>query len=327
MKCLLTTLFYLLVISINAQVGIGTNNPASTLHVTDDSYFTEVKIEHPSQSLLTLQAGSPVLRWSDGTHIKARAQWVDDQLKIFSSPPEGFPIALTYPTLNLSEDRKVGINLGLIGAPSEALEVNGRIKLGSSTEPATPGTLQYDATSQSFKGYDGNSWKNFTSTFKDIDGDTEIEIIENTYDHMNFTTNGQQWLNYNGQFQKIDINKATDVHGSLYVDGALQGAFGALFSGNVAGENGIFNSGVSTNVLDVDGFKISKSGSDLSIKDNNNQELFRIKSNGKIFIPDLAGNGASFVKVLNSGELFTSNHPQTVQISPYQFAPTTVHPQ
>ena len=312
-------------INVDAQVGIGTSAPASSLHVMDDSTATEIRIEHPSKSVLTLMAGSPVLQWSDGSNIKARAQWVNDQLQLYSSPPQGFPISFSYPTLNLSEDRKVGINLGLVATPTEALEVNGRIKVGSSTGFATAGTFQYDATTQSFKGYDGVDWRGFTSTFRDEDGDTEIEMVEGIYDHMNFITNGQQWLNYNGQFQKIDLNKATDIHGNLYLDGALQGAYGALFAGDVTGDKGVFPSSVKTDLMDIDGFKVSRNGSDLSIKNNSNNEIFRVTSTGKVFIPQLGGSGAKYIKVLNSGELYTSNHPQTVQISPYQFSPTTVH--
>jgi hypothetical protein len=178
------------IFSIEAQVGIGTINPASSLHVMDDSTATEIRIEHPSKSVLTLKAGSPVLQWSEGTNIRARAQWVNDQLKFFSSPPQGFPISFSYPTLNLSEDRKVGINLGLIGTPTEALDVNGRIRIGYSNDQATEGTIRYDPGTKSFQGYDGGDWLGFTNSIRDKDGDNFIELIEDVNDRIRLRTPG-----------------------------------------------------------------------------------------------------------------------------------------
>ncbi len=201
----LITIVSFSIISLDAQVGIGTSDPATSLHVVDDSTATEIRIEHPSQSVLTLQAGSPVLRWSDGINIKARAQWVNNQLKLFSSPPEGFPISFSYPTLNLSEDRKVGINLGLLSSPTESLEVNGRVKLGFSSDPGTAGTLRYNPATQSFEGCDGNNWWGLTSTLKDTDGDSYIQLIENNRDEMRFTLNATESMVFNGF--KLDLGK------------------------------------------------------------------------------------------------------------------------
>jgi hypothetical protein len=309
---------------IFSQVGIGTLNPSSSLHVVDDSNATEIKIENPNQSVLTLQAGSPVLRWSTTNGIKALAQWTNNELKFFSSPPQGFPIVLRYPTLSLSEERKVGINLGLIASPSETLEVNGRIKIGSSSDPATEGTLQYDPSSKSFKGFNGSSWLGFTSTLKDDDGDNYIELIEGTTDQMNFITNNSEWMTYNNQVGKLTVNENTDLLGNVYVNGVLSGAFGANFTTSVSGDKGIFESEIRTDLVEIDGYEVSSDNGGLIISRLGN-ELFRLTSSGKVFIQDLAGSGARFVKVLSSGELYSSSQSNTRKISPYEFTPTYLH--
>ncbi|MBK9736232.1 MAG: FG-GAP repeat protein [Saprospiraceae bacterium] len=55
--------------------------------------------------------------------------------------------------------QKVGINTI---SPQEALDVNGKIKIGDDTTNSSPGTMRFNADTGDFEGYDGHDWVPFT---------------------------------------------------------------------------------------------------------------------------------------------------------------------
>ena len=179
-----------------AQVGVGTIDPATNLHVVDSAGQAEIKLSSTTNSsVLTLDAaGSPKIHMNNAGETKATLTWLSNQLKIYSSDPDtqyiaGNPVLFPMPTLNLSESRNVGIQMGLLGTPQEALHVNGRIKLGNSSAAATAGTMRYNDMSKQFEGYNGGDWKPFTGSLYDDDGDTFISFGEDVIDSIKFTAN------------------------------------------------------------------------------------------------------------------------------------------
>ena len=102
-------------------------------------------------------------------------------------------------------NKKLGI--GTSGLPVETLEVNGGIKIGTSTNTNT-GTIRWTGTD--FEGYDGSSWRSFTTnTAEDI---TMEAISGSTYDTV------QDWANITQSAGKISGGTLTDNgDGSLSV--------------------------------------------------------------------------------------------------------------
>jgi hypothetical protein len=60
------------------------------------------------------------------------------------------------------------VGIGTV-SPGQKLDVAGGVKIGDASVPPTPtptaaGTIRWNETKKDFEGYDGNSWKSFTST-------------------------------------------------------------------------------------------------------------------------------------------------------------------
>jgi hypothetical protein len=145
-----------------AQVGIGTEDPQASLHIKEDKITSEIIVENENSANITLDAGSPAVNWKQNGEARARVSWSSGQLKFVSSPGVP-PFGFTYPTLNLSENKQVGINMGLIGSPSQTLDVNGKIKVADDEYAPEEGTIRWNDEKGDFEGYDGSKWLSLTS--------------------------------------------------------------------------------------------------------------------------------------------------------------------
>lgn len=144
------------------RIGINTIDPTATLDVFDNSSSTELKVRNTSLSRIIIDGASPSLDLHLSGIRKAFIGWSNNTMKMYSSPSVP-PFDFNYPTLSLTEERKVGINMGLTGNPIEALDVNGRIKVGNSTDSAVEaGTIRWNESTGDFEGYNGTEWLSLT---------------------------------------------------------------------------------------------------------------------------------------------------------------------
>lgn len=210
LSCVITTC------SLQAQVGIGTNVPSTDLEITDTTGEAGLKVKsYDGVARVIIESGSPNLDFRTQNGHKGRVNWGADQLRLYSSPPDtvfvlGNPLYWDIPTMVLTEQRSVGIRLGILGDPSEALHVNGRIKLGYSDESATEGTMRFDTATNSFQGYNGSAWTDFGKV-KDNDADTRIELWENSKDSIVFTANDTDPMSFDGDRLSIGDNGNVSV--------------------------------------------------------------------------------------------------------------------
>ncbi|MBK9734253.1 MAG: hypothetical protein IPO92_04505 [Saprospiraceae bacterium] len=70
-----------------------------------------------------------------------------------------FTLCLTGLIPLIMWSQKVGINTD---TPQEALDVNGKIKVGNDNTPSTTGSIRFNPETKDFEGFDGNDWVPFT---------------------------------------------------------------------------------------------------------------------------------------------------------------------
>ena len=61
--------------------------------------------------------------------------------------------------MTISTASNVGINMGLLGSPTQRLDVAGKIKIGNDGATPTEGTMRYYATDSLLQFYDGVQWR------------------------------------------------------------------------------------------------------------------------------------------------------------------------
>lgn len=214
-----------------AQVGIGTDAPSTDLEVTDTTGEAGLTLKSfDGAARLKIESGAPTLDFDTQLGHKGRINWQVDELRLYSSPPDtiyvlGNPLYLDVPTLFLSEDRFVGIRLGLLGGPTEALDVNGRIKLGYSDALPSEGTMRFDTTTNSFQGFNGSTWTDFGQV-RDQDADTRIELRENAIDSIVFTANNADPMSFDGD--RLSLGDNGNI--SLGHQAASMSGYGNAFS-------------------------------------------------------------------------------------------------
>jgi hypothetical protein len=64
----------------------------------------------------------------------------------------------TLNSTNLTSNNTGNIGIGIVGAPSQKLDVGGAIKIGT-TNINTKGSIRYNSTDSSFEAYDNSKWK------------------------------------------------------------------------------------------------------------------------------------------------------------------------
>ena len=66
---------------------------------------------------------------------------------------------ITVNYTNVINNPKVGVNTS---SPASSLDVNGTLKIGNSTSTAQAGTIRWNANTNDFEGYNGQTWLSFT---------------------------------------------------------------------------------------------------------------------------------------------------------------------
>ena len=139
----------------DGDVGIGTLNPGRPLHiVTDGSIGMQLDgddADSVSIDLNALRTGAdPRYRYLRQGALRAMTHL---------SPTNGWLLHVgTKDRVVVTEDGNLGIGNF---SPDQRLAVNGAIKISNTTTPTT-GTIRFSGSD--FEGYDGSSWKSFTST-------------------------------------------------------------------------------------------------------------------------------------------------------------------
>lgn len=139
----------------DGDVGIGTSTPGRPLHIVSDSpiglQLDGNNADSVSIDLNALQPGAdPRYRYLREGVLRAMTHL---------SPANGWLLRVgTKDRVVVTEDGNLGIGNF---SPDQRLAVNGGIKISNTTTP-TVGTIRYSGSD--FEGYDGSSWKSFTST-------------------------------------------------------------------------------------------------------------------------------------------------------------------
>ncbi len=185
-------LFYISFLSAQ-NVGIGTDSPNEFLHLyTEGDSNTDMLLESedstgiyiiPGNNMPFLQAIYREGRFDQGilfypTVTEFHTGWG----KQF---PFGGPY-VAYPTLKMDDVGKVGVRMQT-GDPTQALQVNGKLKIGDDAITPEAGVLRWDGNS--FSGYDGMGWRSFME-MNDADNDTKISMHEGGTDSLIFQVNG-----------------------------------------------------------------------------------------------------------------------------------------
>jgi len=137
------------ILNSNGNVGIGTESPGQILQVGGD-VRGQIYIDGTSTQSPTLTL--------DHTSFTNGRKWI---LYSGGSAAENFDIydgTANLPRFSIDENGNVGIG---DTTPAEKLEVNGAIKLGT-TSSTNAGTIRW--TGFDFEGYDGASWNSLTSS-------------------------------------------------------------------------------------------------------------------------------------------------------------------
>jgi hypothetical protein len=138
------------------NIGMGTKDPQARLHIVTDNYLCAIIDGHAGGSWASMRLNAA------GVNSSPTYEYLQ----------QGNYMARTY--VNLSHDWKLQVgmteaitasyasgNVGVgVGNPLERLDVAGAIRLGTTIE-SNAGTIRW--TGSDFEGYDGASWKSFTS--------------------------------------------------------------------------------------------------------------------------------------------------------------------
>jgi hypothetical protein len=222
------------------KVGIGTSTPAQALHVNGNIFSTigffgsqttydaargpaalySSKIDGVSGRFITGASGKiQFITWSGGTNY-ADVEWATNDGA--GTPTQiragGDSYGIKFRMQN--QDRMTILPAGNVGigltAPVERLEINGAVKIGS-TSNSNPGTIRWDGVN--FQGYNGSSWFNFLPQSPDVSScDTT----------QSFSSAGTFAYNVPSSFGTITVR--------LWGGG---GGGGAAYSGTSAGGGGI----------------------------------------------------------------------------------------
>ncbi|WP_235299552.1 hypothetical protein [Portibacter marinus] len=196
-----TSLILILIIisvSIFAQTNPVEVKVSDKLLINNEGDTSQLVIKSATQSsVIDLQgANISTIRFLQDNVSKGEVRLSGNNFDLYSMPPVTFP-QLRTPTIRMTSDRQVGINKGLL-SPSEALDVNGRLKIGYTEGGASPGVLRYNPDEKKFESYNGANWKSFGSLSLDNDGDSGIRIVESGVDSIVFKVNGNEDMRFCG---------------------------------------------------------------------------------------------------------------------------------
>ncbi|WP_235299553.1 hypothetical protein [Portibacter marinus] len=189
----------------NQAVGIGTMTPSQELEVVSTTDSSHVVIKSTaSVSLLELDGSTQsAIKMLDNGTVNAEMRWSGSSFDLYSSPPVTFPLLRT-PTIKMTTNNYVGIRKGLL-APTEVLDVNGRIKLGDGSNTPSAGVMRYNQSLARFEGYNGFVWNTLDGLPIDGDGDTKMAFAESAVDSVKFIVNGDEQMSFNGH--SLDLGK------------------------------------------------------------------------------------------------------------------------
>jgi len=243
----------------DGRVGIGTTNPAYKL----DVYGNRIRLyENSSGDWLALRTDGGALDF----------QFEGGNLYFQSTVPD------EHILLNPNSGNNVGIGTT---SPSEKLDVNGGIKLGSTTN-TNAGTVRWSGGD--FEGYDGNDWLSLTtgggsSVWNQIGSD----IYYNSGNIGVGLTNPNRKLyirhNFEGLSYPLKIENKTG--------GPNVSAAGILFSSGVAGDNERGKGGLVyeyTSTWNRGDFHFLQNNSDNEDNPDISDAVFTIKNNGNVGI-------------------------------------------
>jgi hypothetical protein len=149
--------------AISQNVGIGTTIPLYKLHVktTGTGNNTIALFESDASSSIWLHTPtgqSKAITFRENGSTVANIGWNNGVMRIYAD----YSGLLPRPTITMSEGYRLGVNMGILGLPEQRLSVNGKIKLWLDDLPPTEGTMRYDTSTNTFQGYDGSAWGNFS---------------------------------------------------------------------------------------------------------------------------------------------------------------------
>lgn len=104
------------------------------------------------------------------------------------------------------DTNKLGI--GTSSLPVETLEVNGGIKIGTSTNTNT-GTIRW--TGADFEGYTAAGWKSFTQLDKIDEGNSSVEVIDSGTGEVSVKIDGTEVANFKSDSIKLMPNASGNV--------------------------------------------------------------------------------------------------------------------
>lgn len=137
--------------SLSGNIGIGTTNPISKLHIETSAGSAGVTVVSPNGNPRLLLANS-------ATALNVKQFYME----LDSTNNVGIIGAIQQTVATLPVVFKGKVNVGSTISPTEQLEVAGAIKIGTTTT-ATPaaGTIRFNTTTNKFEGYDGTAWVEF----------------------------------------------------------------------------------------------------------------------------------------------------------------------
>jgi hypothetical protein len=155
MKQIILVVFLLTCISLSAQkVGVNKTIPEYTLDVRSTSIgdASQINISNPDKSrYLRLFSGSdafpdPAVTWVPGNDLLLAT--FDNNTLVFNE------------LMRITSQGNIGIGTA---NPDQKLTLQGKLKLSDDANIPEEGTIRYNATSDDFEGYDGTSYKSFTT--------------------------------------------------------------------------------------------------------------------------------------------------------------------
>ncbi len=134
------------------KVGVGTDDPQSTLHVSGTMRFED---GNESSGKVLVSDASGNASWTDGATVNG-GSWTISGDTAYNS------------------GKRVGIDNS---SPDAELDVNGNIKLSNGTSSSNPvaGMIRWNSTEEDFEGYNGTTWMSLTKIYSGWGGNNSVD--------------------------------------------------------------------------------------------------------------------------------------------------------